>query len=84
MDEKIHKMFVEYDKLENEYPNIIKLNKTILESHIKKMNESLKKCEMALEEIKKIQKDLTKEEMITLYIYNKFMNQWAQEEERLT
>ena len=36
-----------------QHPNLININRTILEFHINKMEESLKQCENALVEIKK-------------------------------
>jgi len=70
MNERIQNLFMEYRELENEYPNIINLNRSILEFHIHKMEESLKQCENALIEIKKMHKDFTKEELISIYLFN--------------
>lgn len=70
MNKRIQKLFMEYDELENEYPNIINLNRSILEFHINKMEESLKQCENALVEINKMNKDFTKEELIRIYLFN--------------
>ena len=70
MDKRIQNLFKEYDELKNEYPNIINLNKSILEFHINKIDESLKKCEDALVEIKKRDKDFTKDELISIYLFN--------------
>jgi len=70
MNKRIQKLFMEYDELENEYPNIINLNRSILEFHINKMEESLKQCENALIEIKKMNKDFTKDELISIYLFN--------------
>lgn len=70
MNKIIHNLFMEYDELENKYPNIINLNRSILEFHINKMEESLKQCQNALIEIKKKNKDFTKEELISIYLFN--------------
>ena len=70
MNERIQNLFMEYRELENEYPNIINLNRSILEFHINKMEESLKQCENALIEIKKMNKDFTKDELISIYLFN--------------
>ena len=70
MNKRIHNLFMEYHELEKEYPNIINLNKSILEFHINKMEESLKQCENALIEIKKMNNDFTKEELISIYLFN--------------
>jgi hypothetical protein len=70
MDKRIQNLFKEYDELKNEYPNIINLNKSILEFHINKMEESLKQCKNALIEIKKMNKDFTKDELISIYLFN--------------
>ena len=70
MSERIQNLFMEYRELENEYPNIINLNRSILEFHINKMEESLKQCENALIEIKKMNKDFTKDELISIYLFN--------------
>jgi|SaaInlStandDraft_7_1057024.scaffolds.fasta_scaffold694362_1 hypothetical protein len=70
MDKRIQNLFIKYDELENEYPNLININRTILEFHINKMGESLKQCENALVEIKKKNKDFTKDELISIYLFN--------------
>ena len=70
MNKRIQNLFMEYRELENEYPNIINLNRSILEFHINKMEESLKQCENALVEIKKKKKDFTKDELISIYLFN--------------
>lgn len=70
MNKIIHNLLMEYDELENKYPNIINLNRSILEFHINKMEESLKQCQNALIEIKKKNKDFTKEELISIYLFN--------------
>lgn len=70
MDKRIQNLFIKYDELENEYPNLININRTILEFHINKMEESLKQCENALVEIKKKNKDFTKDELISIYLFN--------------
>ena len=70
MNKRIQNLFMEYRELENEYPNIINLNRSILEFHINKMEESLKQCENALIEIKKMNKDFTKDELISIYLFN--------------
>jgi len=68
MDDKLTNLNIEYDKLEKEYPNIIKLNRKILEFHVNKMKESIQKCEEALESIKINNKDLTQEQIVSLYL----------------
>ena len=70
MDKRIQNLFIKYEELENEYPNLININRTILEFHINKMEESLKQCENALVEIKKKNKDFTKDELISIYLFN--------------
>jgi len=70
MNKRIQNLFMEYDELENEYPNLINMNRSILEFHINKMEESLKQCENALVEIKKKKKDFTKDELISIYLFN--------------
>ena len=70
MNKRIQNLFMKYDELEREYPNIINLNRSILEFHINKMEESLKQCENALIEIKKMNKDFTKDELISIYLFN--------------
>tara|TARA_B110000003_G_scaffold23799_1_gene22737 strand:- start:14898 stop:15122 length:225 start_codon:yes stop_codon:yes gene_type:complete len=70
MNKRIQNLFMKYDELEREYPNIINLNRSILEFHINKIDESLKKCEDALVEIKKRDKDFTKDELISIYLFN--------------
>ena len=69
MDKRIQNLFIKYEELENEYPNLININRTILEFHINKMEESLKQCENALVEIKKENKDFTKDELISIYLF---------------
>ena len=68
MDKKITNLLEEYNKLESKYPNIIKINRKILQFHVNKMKESIQKCEKALESIKKKNKDLTEEEILSLYL----------------
>ena len=34
MNKRIQNLFMEYDELENEYPNLINMNRSILEFHI--------------------------------------------------
>ncbi len=70
MNKRIQNLFMKYDELEREYPNIINLNRSILKFHINKIDESLKKCEDALVEIKKRDKDFTKDELISIYLFN--------------
>ena len=70
MNKRIQNLFMEYHELENEYPNLINMNRSILEFHINKMEESLKQCENALVEIKKKKKDFTKDELISIYLFN--------------
>tara|TARA_B100000902_G_scaffold394967_1_gene452465 strand:- start:5460 stop:5693 length:234 start_codon:yes stop_codon:yes gene_type:complete len=68
MDQKITNLLEEYNKLENKYPNIIRINRKILEFHINKMKESIQKCEEALEAIKTNNRDLTQEQILSLYL----------------
>ena len=68
MDKKIMNLNIEYSKLEKKYPNIIKINRKILEFHVDKINKSIQNCEKALEAIKKNDKDLTQEEIVALYL----------------
>ena len=68
MDQKITNLLEEYNKLESKYPNVIRLNRKILEFHIIKMKESIQKCEKALESIKTNNIDLTQEQILTLYL----------------
>lgn len=58
----------EYNKLESKYPNVIRINRKILDFHINKMKESIKNCEKALESIKINNIDLTQEQLLTLYL----------------
>jgi len=74
MDKKVLNLWMGYDELESKYPNITKLNRTILEFHVKKMYESLESCKKAVEEIKKYDKDFTKEELLVLYRVLPFIN----------
>ncbi len=74
MDRKVLNLYMGYDELESKYPNIIKLNRTILEFHVKKMYESLESCKKSVEEIKKYGKDFTKEELVALYRVLPFIN----------
>lgn len=64
----------EYNKLESKYPNVIRINRKILDFHINKMKESIEKCEKALESIKINKTDLTKEQLLTLYLTLPFIN----------
>ena len=68
MDKKITNLLEEYNKLESKYPNVIKINRKILQFHVNKMKESIQKCEKALESIKINNKDLTEEEILSLYL----------------
>ena len=68
MDKKITNLLEEYNKLESKYPNVIKINRKILEFHVNKMEESIQKCEKALESIKIYNKDLTEEQILSLYL----------------
>ena len=68
MDKKITNLLEEYNKLESKYPNVIKVNRKILKFHVNKMKESIQKCEKALESIKIYNKDLTEEEILSLYL----------------
>jgi hypothetical protein len=73
MNEKIKNLNLEYDKLEKKYPNIIKINRKILEFHVNKINKSIQNCEKALEAIKKNDRDLTQEQIVTLYLTLQFI-----------
>ena len=68
MDGKIMNLLEEYNKLESKYPNVIRINRKILDFHINKMKESIKNCEKALESIKINNIDLTQEQLLTLYL----------------
>ena len=68
MDQKITNLLEEYNKLESKYPNVIRINRKILEFHINKMKESIQKCEKALESIKTNNIDLTQEQILSLYL----------------
>ena len=68
MDKRIANLLEEYNKLESKYPNVIRINRKILDFHINKMKESIEKCEKALESIKIYNKDLTEEEILSLYL----------------
>jgi hypothetical protein len=68
MDQKIINLLEEYNKLESKYPNVIRINRKILEFHINKMKESIQKCEKALESIKTNNIDLTQEQILSLYL----------------
>ena len=68
MDKKITNLLEEYNKLESKYPNVIKINRKILEFHVNKMEESIQKCEKALESMKIYNKDLTEEQILSLYL----------------
>jgi hypothetical protein len=74
MDNKLSNLYVEYDKLEKQYPNIIKINRTILEFHVEKMYKILERCSKATEEITKKEKDFTKKELVTFYRTLPFMS----------
>ena len=44
MDNKLANLYIEYDELDKKYPNIIKLNRTVLEFHVEKIHNILEKC----------------------------------------
>jgi len=68
MEQKIANLLEEYNKLESKYPNVIRVNRKILEFHINKMRESIQKCEEALEAIKINNIDLTQQQIVSLYL----------------
>jgi len=67
MDIQICSLLKEYKKLEEKFPNIIQFNRLILDFYVKKTIELLEKCDKSLEEIKKRDRDFTKEELVSLY-----------------
>ena len=69
MDEKIINIEKEYNLLKDKYPNLIKLNKRILEFHKEKMNFIIKECEKTIVKIKDMNRDITNRQLQIIYLY---------------
>ena len=67
MEREITKLFSLLNEHESKYPNIVNVNRKILEFHLKKLNESIKQCNQSIENIKNIDRDYTKKELVTFY-----------------
>ena len=73
MDVRIVEIKKEYEKLKERLPNIISMNEFVLNFHIKKMNETLNECENALNKLKNLDVDITKEQLMSVYIIRNIM-----------
>ena len=69
MDEKIINIEKEYNLLKDKYPNLINLNKRILEFHKEKMNYIIKECEKTIIKIKNMDRDITNRQLQLIYLY---------------
>ncbi len=67
MEREITKLFSLLNEHESKYPNIVSVNRKILEFHLKKLNESIKQCNQSIENIKNIDRDYTKKELVIFY-----------------
>lgn len=67
MEREITELFTILDEYESKFPNIVKVNRKILEFHVKKLKESIKQCNKSIENIKEISNDYTKKELVTFY-----------------
>lgn len=75
MEREITKLFTILNEYESKLPNIVKVNRDILEFHVKKLKESIKQCYQSIENIKNIDKDYTKKELVTFYKIMIILNQ---------
>jgi hypothetical protein len=69
MDERINNIEKEYELLKDKYPNLVKLNKRILEFHKDKMNFIMEECEKTIIKIKNMDRDITNRQLQILYLY---------------
>jgi hypothetical protein len=69
MDEKIINIEKEYNLLKDKYPNLINLNKRVLEFHKEKMNFIIKECEKTIIKIKNMDRDITNRQLQLIYLY---------------
>ena len=67
MEREITELFAILNEYESKFPNIVKVNRKILEFHLKKLRESVNQCYKSIEKIKTIDKDYTKKELVTFY-----------------
>lgn len=67
MEREITELFTILNEYESKFPNIVKVNRKILEFHLKKLKESVIQCYKSIEKIKNIDKDYTKKELVTFY-----------------
>ena len=67
MEREITELFTILNEYESKFPNIVKVNRKILEFHLKKLRESVNQCYKSIEKIKTIDKDYTKKELVTFY-----------------
>ena len=67
MEREITELFTILNEYESKFPNIVKVNRKILEFHLKKLRESVNQCYKSIEKIKNIDKDYTKKELVTFY-----------------
>ena len=72
---EITKLFTILNGYETKFPNIVKVNCDILEFHVKKLKESIEQCYRSIENIKNIDKDYTKKELVTFYKTMIILNQ---------
>lgn len=75
MEREIIELFTILDDYESKFPNIVKVNRKILEFHVRKLKESIKQCYRSIENIKKVDKDYTKRELVTFYKTMVILNQ---------
>jgi hypothetical protein len=75
MEREITKLFTILNGYETKFPNIVKVNCDILEFHVKKLKESIEQCYRSIENIKNIDKDYTKKELVTFYKTMIILNQ---------
>ena len=69
MDDRINNIEKEYNLLKDKYPNLINLNKRILEFHKEKMNFIIKECEKTIIKIKNMDRDITNRQLQLIYLY---------------
>tara|TARA_B100001093_G_scaffold504083_1_gene559376 strand:+ start:108 stop:341 length:234 start_codon:yes stop_codon:yes gene_type:complete len=69
MEDRIINIEKEYNLLKDKYPNLINLNKRILEFHKEKMKFIIKECEKTIVKIKNMDRDITNRQLQLIYLY---------------
>ena len=69
MEDRINNIEKEYELLIDKYPNLVNINKRILEFHKEKMKFIIEECEKTIIKIKNMDRDITNRQLQIVYMY---------------